>query len=103
MGSFLNPVDDSLCWDEELAYERARAFKSQFGDSFFPKIQCATEEGQGENNKRIIEMGKNPDIPVYVTEFCLHATAPSFSGKFFTNRDSRDGRREFSVNSSGER
>lgn len=68
MGGFLNPMTESSTWDKKLAYDRARTFRSDFGEDFFLEVQCATDEEQIEYNKRILQMGSDLDIPVYVTE-----------------------------------
>ncbi|BAL84709.1 putative DNA polymerase III subunit alpha (plasmid) [Selenomonas ruminantium subsp. lactilytica TAM6421] len=69
MGGVLNPkVYDGIDWDKNLAYERATKFKGLFGDSFYLEIQCSDTPTQREYNRNIIQMGKDLDIPVIVTE-----------------------------------
>lgn len=69
MGGVLNPtLYDSTLWDKKLAYDRATAFKGLFGGDFYLEIQTSTTEAQREYNKNIIQMGKDLDIPVIVTE-----------------------------------
>jgi len=69
MGGVLNPkVYDTMDWDKNLAYDRARAFKGHFGSNFYLEIQCADTYAQREYNKNIIQMGKDLSIPVIVTE-----------------------------------
>ena len=68
MGGFLNPMTETSTWDKKLAYDRARAFRSDFGEDFFLEVQCATDKEQIEYNRRILQMGTDLNIPVYVTE-----------------------------------
>jgi DNA polymerase-3 subunit alpha len=72
MGGILNPKAEvegnATVWNKNLAYERARAFQSIFGDDFYLEIQCAIDDEQIEYNKRIVQMGKDLAIPVFVTE-----------------------------------
>lgn len=69
MGGVLNPTHiDTRAWDKERAYERATAFKGHFGEDFYLEIQTASTPTQKEYNKNIMQMGKDLDIPVIVTE-----------------------------------
>ena len=73
IGGVLNPckIDDGTNipkWDKNLAYERATAFKGIFGNDFYLEIQCAKDVRQIEYNKRILQMGKDLSIPVFVSE-----------------------------------
>ncbi len=68
MGGILNPEYEDMSWNKSLAYDRAREFQRVFGDSFFLEVQCATDDRQIDYNKRIIQMGKELNIPVFVSE-----------------------------------
>ena len=68
MGGILNPRLENEMWDKKLAYERATTFKELFGEDFYLEIQCATDVRQVEYNQRIVQMGVDLDIPVFVSE-----------------------------------
>lgn len=69
MGGVLNPrVGETMDWDKNLAYDRAREFQSLFGDDFYLEIQSGTDESQKAYNKDILEMSAELGIPCIVTE-----------------------------------